>query len=378
MNIYITGGHLTPAIAVIEHLRKKHADVNVFFIGRERVREYPPVPSHEQREVEDRGVPFFPIQAAKFHREHFWLNVLELVKFPVSFFQVFKLFSARRPDAVMSFGGYVAFPVCVVGKLMGARVVTHEQTKAAGLANQAIALLADKVAVTSEDSLKYFPREKTVVTGNPLRESLFREYKTPPDWFPPSMASQPFIYVTGGSQGSQVINHTISVLLPKLLKSFVVVHQCGAAAEHAYLKELGALRDQLPTHLRTRYFVREWIDAKEVSFLMRSAKFVIGRAGANTVQELILSGTPAIFIPLSFAYKNEQEKNAREMFNAGAALIILQKDLFPETLYQAVLRLNRRYDRMKAQALKLRDQITRDGAKALVDLLLQSTKEQKR
>lgn len=370
MNVFITGGHLTPAIAVIEHLRKKQTDIHVFFIGREHSGTYPRVPSHEQREVEERGIPFFPIQAAKIHRERFWLNLFEIIKFPISFFEVFKIFSAHRPSVVLSFGGYVAFPACVVGKLMGAKVVTHEQTRTAGLANQVIAYMADKVAVTSEASLKYFPKEKTVVTGNPIRESLMREYKTAPDWFPSKFATQQFIYVTGGSQGSQIINHTISILLPKLLKNFVVVHQCGSSQQHVYLKELESKRNQLPTELRTRYFVREWIDGKEVSFLMRNAKFVVSRAGANTVQELTLSGTPAIFVPLSFAYKNEQEKNARGMFDAGAALIVLQKDLYPETLYQAVLRLNRRYDKMKANALKLRDQIDKNGTKALVDVVL--------
>lgn len=371
MNLYITGGHLTPALAVIDLLKKKHPQVHIYFIGRKYVRDYPKATSHEQHEVEDRGVPFFPIQAAKYHRGEIWRNMLESLKFPVSFFQVALLFFNRKPNVVLSFGGYVAFPVCIMGKLFGARVVIHEQTKVAGLANQLIASIADTVAVSSEASLKYFPREKTVVTGNPIRESLFKEYKAPPSWLPASK-SENFIYVTGGSQGSQVINHTVSVLLPKILRNFVVVHQCGAASDHAYYKELEVVRDSLPTELRLRYFVREWIDAKEVSFLMRHAKFVISRAGANTVQELTLSGTPAIFIPLSFAYQNEQEKNAQDMFNAGAALVILQKDLYPETLYQAVLRLNRRYDKMKANADKLQSQITKNGAERLVVLLLRS------
>lgn len=370
MNIYVTGGHLTPALAVVDVLRKKEG-INIYFIGRENMRDFPPQPSHEQREIEERGLPFFPIQAAKFHREHFWLNLLEVIKFPISFFQVLTLFSKRKPDGVLSFGGYIALPVCLVAKLFGARVVTHEQTRVAGLANQVIALIADVVALSHDVSLRYFPKNKTVVTGNPIRESLFKEYKVPPTWFPESIANQPFIYVTGGSQGSQVINHTLLVLLPKILRHFVIVHQCGIHSHHTYRKELEKFRDSLPTGLKMRYFVREWIEAKEVSYLMRHAKFVISRAGANTVQELTLSGTPAIFIPLSFAYQNEQEKNARDMVNAGAAIMILQKDLYPNTLYDAILRVNRRFESMKAKALILKDQLMKNGAENVAELILE-------
>ncbi len=369
MNIYITGGHLTPALAVIRVLQKRQEKPSIFFVGREYAQTLTKHPSHEQREVENLGIPFFPIQAAKFHREQFWLNLFELFKFPVSFFQVFSLFGKHKPDAVLSFGGYVALPVCIVGKLFGARVVTHEQTKVAGLANQVIAKIADVVAVTSKDSLFYFPKEKTVVTGNPIRESLLREYKVPPGWFPKSLMDEPFIYITGGSQGSQIINHVIATLLPKLTRTFVVIHQCGSSVDHAVLHELEKMRGNLPPEQQNRYVVHEWIDAREVSFLMRHAKFVIGRAGANTVEELTLAGTPAIFIPLAFAYNNEQEKNARTMVENGAALLVLQKDLFPQTLYQAIQTMNRRYSSMYARAREMKDQTAKNGARRVADLL---------
>lgn len=368
-NLYITGGHLTPALAVIDYLQKKHTDVNILFIGRKLVRSFPPEPSHEQREVEVRGVAFFPIQAAKYHREHFLLNFLEILSFPISLFSVWQIFHEHRPQVILSFGGYVAFPVCVVGKLFGARIVIHEQTRVAGLANEVIAHIADKIAVSSESSLKFFPKNKTVVTGNPIRESLFREYKTPPPWINQDFLSAPFIYITGGSQGSQVINHTIATILPRLLATYNVIHQCGAATDHVYLKELETVRDNLSPELHGKYLIREWIEAREVSYLIRHAKFVISRAGANTVEELILAGTPAIFIPLSFAHKNEQEKNARTMVDARASLLIDQKDLLPQTLLSAIKTMTRRFDRMKQNALRLQSTQVVDGCQRLVHLL---------
>lgn len=370
MNLYITGGHLTPALAVIDLLLKKHEDISISFIGREFSQTTTRQVSREQQEIEGRSIPFLPLQAAKFHRERFWLNIIEIFKFPFSFYKVMQYFRRKRPDVVLSFGGYVAFPVCVMGKIFGARVVTHEQTKVAGLANQAIAFIADVIAVSSEESLAFFPKEKTVVTGNPIRESLLKEYKQHPPWIPKEIAQEEFIYITGGSQGSQIINQTIATLLPKLVARFVVIHQCGPSEGSVYVKELHAVRDELPEDQRERYIVQEWIEAKEVSYLLRNAKFVISRAGANTVQELTLAGTPAIFIPLSFAYNNEQEKNARSLVNAGASLLLQQKDLLPETLFSTIQVMNRRYEALKKRAQILASQTVKNGAQRVVDVLL--------
>jgi UDP-N-acetylglucosamine--N-acetylmuramyl-(pentapeptide) pyrophosphoryl-undecaprenol N-acetylglucosamine transferase len=371
MNLYVTGGHLTPALAVIDELQKKvPKKVHIFFVGREFAQTLPPQPSQERREITARRIPFFAIHAAKFHRTRFWLNLFELPKLPVSFFTMFMLFRANKPDVILTFGGYMAFPVCVMGKLFKAKIIIHEQTRAAGLANEWTAYLADTIAVANEASIEYFPKEKTVVTGNPIRESLLKEYKTPPEWFPKNLHTKPFLYITGGSQGSQIINQTISVLLPKLLRDFIVIHQCGTSQEHVYLYELEKIRESLPEELQPFYIVREWIDAKEVSYLMRHAMFVISRAGANTVEELTHSGTPSIFIPLAFAYNNEQEKNAKDLVDANSALCLLQKDLLPETLYSTIQTMMRRYDFFKQHAIQLKEKGFTNGTRNLIRLFL--------
>jgi len=318
-----------------------------------------------------RHIDFFAIQAAKFHRQHFWMNFLEALKMPFSFWQVYILFRLEKPNVILSFGGYIAFPVCVVGKLFGAKIIIHEQTKAAGLANQVIAYLADTIAVANEESLPFFSKEKTFITGNPIRESLFREYKTPPVWFPKELALRPFIYVTGGSQGSQVINQTIATLVPKLARDFVVIHQCGTSQGQVSLHELERVRSTLPSELQQFYIVREWIEAKEVSFLIHNAQFVISRAGANTVQEITLAGTPAIFIPLAFAYNNEQQKNCAPLVENGSALCLLQKDLVPDTLYLAIQKISREYDKMKEKALRAKQSIFKNGTENVIRLVLE-------
>ncbi len=369
MNLYITGGHLTPALAVIDELQKKYPDVHIFFIGRDTSQALTKQPSHERKEVKARNIPFFAIDAAKFHRAQAWLNLFEIVKIIPSLIAVYLVFRKHRPDAILSFGGYLALPVCVVGKFLKARIVTHEQTKVAGLANQVLGHLADRIAVAHTESLQFFPKQKTVVTGNPIRSSLFREYKTPPKWLTGVSNEKPLLYVTGGSQGSQIINRTIAALLPRLVRDFVVVHQCGVTVDHHYVRDLEQEREKLSEELQLRYIVREWIEEKEVSYLFRHAKFVISRAGANTVQELMLAATPAIFIPLAFAYNDEQRANIEELVEHDASLCVLQKDLVPDALADAILEMEQKYEVIFANMKLAQETLIKDGTKRVIDLL---------
>ncbi|HSW89725.1 MAG TPA: UDP-N-acetylglucosamine--N-acetylmuramyl-(pentapeptide) pyrophosphoryl-undecaprenol N-acetylglucosamine transferase [Patescibacteria group bacterium] len=361
-NVYITGGHLTPALAVIDELIKKKENLSIIFIGREYA-QGKSMHSREREEMEVRSVPFISIDAPKFHRALWWENISEIPKILPTLQKLFTMFRKNKPDLVVSFGGYVALPVALIAKLFGAKVLTHEQTRVAGLANQAIALFADHVAVSYPESARFFPKAKVKFTGNPIRESLFREYTRPPTWLPDSFTKKPFVYVTGGSQGSHIINQTLRAILPKLAKEYLVVHQCGK----------GELELHVSADLEQgSYVAREWIEAKEVSFLLRHAKFVISRAGANTVQELSIAGTPAIYIPLAFAYNDEQYKNCAEVVRAGASLLLLQKNLLPSTLWSAIQTMERRYPTLKRNMSEFQKHLVLDGTRRFTKLITDS------
>ncbi len=375
MTLYITGGHLTPALAVIDEIQKNYPKVKIRFIGREYSQNDGQQQSKEREEIEKRDIPFFAIDAAKFHRTHFLKNGVELLKVLPSFLEVWKLFRQKKPDVLLSFGGYIAIPACIVAKSFHATIILHEQTTVAGLANQVLSVLADKIAVANESSLPFFPAHKTVVTGNPIRESLFREYKTPPEWLGQIVVDRPLLYVTGGSQGSQIINQALSQILPKLVPDFVIVHQCGTSPDHHYQKTLELEREKLPEELKQNYIVREWIEAKEVSFLFRNAQFVISRAGANTVQELTLVGTPAIYIPLAFAYQDEQYKNIEKLIDSNASLLLAQKDLLPETLYESIMKMLREYEEIKKNMRIAEESFPKNGTKNLLALVFEKENE---
>lgn len=370
MTLYVTGGHLTPALAVVDELKKKYPEVHIRFFGREFAQAQTQQHSHERREIEKREIVFIPLNAPKFHRTHPTQNLFEIIKLPFSLWSIWQAFRAHKPNVVLSFGGYMAFPVCFLGKILGARIITHEQTKVAGLANQVIGFFADTVALAHEDSREYFPAGKVIVTGNPIRDALFREYKLPPSWVTGAIKTKPLLYVTGGSQGSQVINQTIVALLPRLVQDFYIVHQCGVSTDARTLRDLEREREKLPIELQESYSVREWIEEKEVSFLLRNARFVICRAGANTVQELILSATPAIFIPLAYAYNDEQYKNAQALVEKNASLMVEQKDLVPDTLFSSITQMQMNFEKYKSNMDEVSKELIRNGTARLIKCIM--------
>jgi len=373
MKLLITGGHLTPALAVIEELRQKHPSVEVIFIGRAFLQEREGMQSREREEMEKRSIPYFEIEAPKFHRTYFWRNLEELPRFFPSVKAVYTILKQHRPDVFLSFGGYLAMPVALLCKVLRIPIITHEQTKTAGLANQWIARLANTVAISYEDSKKFFPREKVVLTGNPVRPSFLKTIRQKPAWAKAFNSDLPMLFVTGGSQGSHVLNTTVAAVLPELLQKVCLVHQCGASMNARYLKELLGVRQELPPELQSRYHPAEWFAEEEVAWLFQNSALVLSRSGANTVQEILVSGVPAVFVPLPFAHNNEQLKNAQWLEEQGSALLLLQKDLLPDALLDTLKSALRRQVTLKKRALRLSETAAAGtAAKLLVRLCFEA------
>lgn len=364
--VLVSGGHITPALATIEYLQQKHPEIRIVFVGREYSQVRERQVAKERELSEQLGIKFYAVHAAKFHRRHWWRNAEELLIWFPSLWQAWKILREENVDLFLSFGGYLAVPFAVVAKLLRKKVVTHEQTVTSGLANEVIAQFADTIAVSFEESRRHFPKHKTVVTGNPLRRSLMREYNRKPGWIPESKL--PILYITGGSQGSQTINNAISQILSDLTQNFLVIHQCGQSQGHHYLRSLEEVRQALPVDQQKQYAVTEWIDEKDMSWILQHAALAVSRAGANTTLELTLHAVPAIFIPLPFSHNHEQEKNALTVVEAGAGLLLDQQDLTPETLRENIESAATQRRQLRKKAEKLRDQQITDGAKRLGEL----------
>lgn len=370
MKICITGGHVTPAIALIKELQKR-GHKNIIFLGRKTVMEGDRAPSIESVLIPQLGVKFISFNPGRLQRSFSRYTIPALVRTPLGFLKSLYFLLRDRPAVVVSFGGYVALPVVLAAWVLRIPSLTHEQTVVVGLANKIIAVFATRIAVSFETSLKYFPAQKVVMTGNPIRPEIF-EIRSKKYVF---NTRRPIIYVTAGNQGSHVINITVAQILPKLLEKYIVVHQVGAAGVTNDFEEMSRLRDGLPISLKHHYFLERYIGSEDIGALYSSADVVIGRSGANTVADLAATKVPAIFIPIPFATNDEQTKNAKLLSNVGSAVILPQRELNPERLLavtEMVVENIRNYKKAATQAKKL---IRLDAAEKLADEVLQLVKK---
>lgn len=324
--IILTGGHAaTTALAVVEELAKrgdKRSFWDIYWIGVRRAVEGKRIPTLEAAVFPKMGVSFHPIFAGRLQRKFGFWTIPSLMKIPIGFFHALALLLKIRPQIIVSFGGFAAFPVVLVGWFLKIPVVIHEQTSVVGRANRYSAPFARKIAVARPESIKFFPRQKCVLVGNPVLPEIA---EVPPKDKPGDPAT---IYITGGSRGSQAVNAVIKEIIEKLLRKFIVIHHTGFLD----FEEFKKLRSSFSQDLRKNYEVYSIIDPTEIDGVYRRADIVISRAGANTVSEIILAKRPAILIPLPFSFQDEQTKNAQYARRQGVARVLKQGDLTADRL----------------------------------------------
>lgn len=324
MKLMITGGHPAPAIACLDEIRKS-PDIHAVYVGRQYVSG-----SHEEtfeyQEVGKRHTPFVAVSPGRFTRTLTVGTVREFLKIPGGMLEGFRVVSREKPDAVLSFGSYIALPIAIAARLQGIPVYTHEQTMHPGLGNRIISWFARKVFVSFPQSARYFRRQVTV-TGNPIRAEVLKP--TRPERT--IEKSRPLIYITGGSLGSHSINELIKAILPQLLEDYIVVHQTGNVAEYGDFQTLETIRTNLPGELSRRYHPYTHIPGGQVGYLYSIADLVIARSGANTFFELVALRKPAILIPLPWSSHNEQHEQAQAYQEEGLGEVFLQ-DGRPEDL----------------------------------------------
>lgn len=376
MKIVITGGHVTPALSVIEKLQEKIPRVEIIFLGRKQTTEEDKTLSFEYQAVsklfakanfasQNKGVRFVNIISGRLRRFFSWYSIVSLFKIPIGTVQSLFILLKEKPQVILSFGGYLAVPVVLSGWILRIPIVTHEQTFSAGLANKIIALLANRICVSTGDSLAHYPVQKTVVTGNPLRKEIWQVNKKS-IFFQLKSFGLPIIYITGGSQGALFINQLIARNLEKLLSSYVLVHQCGNVPRLGGYQWLDNIRQSLSLKLRERYFLVPHIFFTDIGTVYNVCDLVVGRAGANTVWELYALNKRAVLIPLPFGQKQEQEKNAHFLKTQGLASVLPQESITDEEfLRQISLALKKENTVVKAKNF-IKDQA---GEKILQEVL---------
>lgn len=298
--IIITGTHLTPALEFIHQLKQdKNIKWDIYYIGRQFNSAVTKDASIESNVIPKNNVKFYGISSGKFDRR--WLpNTLRgLPSIIKGFFDSLALIDKIQPQIVLSFGGYVSVPVIIAAFFKRIPSLTHEQTSTLSLSTKINSLFCRQVALS-------FPMKnlspKYIVTGNLLREDIF---KTSSSFFEKksfSLEKYPLIYITAGNQGSHHLNTIIEKLIPVLTKKHTLVHQTGSKD----LKHFKEKYKNVP-----QYFAIDYINSSDIGWIFHNSQLVITRSGANTAGEIVALSLNSIQIPLPFSQQNEQEKNAR-------------------------------------------------------------------
>ncbi|WP_025385466.1 undecaprenyldiphospho-muramoylpentapeptide beta-N-acetylglucosaminyltransferase [Legionella oakridgensis] len=310
-----TAGHVTPNIALIEVLQAEGWQVH--YIGS---------PDGVEKEmIMAVQIPYHEVSSGKLRRYFSWKNFIDPIKIMAGIVQSYFLIRKLKPDVVFSKGGFVAFPVVVGAWLNRIPVIAHESDMSPGLANRLSFPFVDKICVTFAAAQKHFKRpDKVVVTGTPIRETLFHGNKTKGLALCGFHEDKPCLLVIGGSQGSNAMNACVRKALGLLCKQFQVIHLCGK----------GKIDPSLTS--QQGYCQLEYAK-EELADLFAASQLIISRSGANSLYEILALTKPHILIPLSRrASRGDQIQNARYFQQQNISVVIDEEKLTPEALMAAV------------------------------------------
>ncbi|HEX2350912.1 MAG TPA: undecaprenyldiphospho-muramoylpentapeptide beta-N-acetylglucosaminyltransferase [Ktedonobacterales bacterium] len=317
-----TGGHIYPALAVASELRDRYG-VELLFIGDEN--------GLETRIVPEAGIPFAAISAGKLRRYLSLRTFTDLGRIPVGMRQAYQIVKRFRPDAAFTSGGYVSVPAGMAARLAHAPLVMHQQDVSPNLANRLLTPVATRITVSFAASQRYFPADKTILAGNPVREEVLRAARLDPMRARQGFglkSALPIVLVTGGSQGARRLNQVMAAALPRLLARCQVLHVSGELTYEATRAQAARALADAP-ELRDRYALFPYLKT-EMPQALAACDIALCRSGAATLAELSIIGRPSVLVPLPPGFTGSpQAVNAAMFEQAGAAVSILDRDLTP-------------------------------------------------
>jgi len=349
-----TGGHTSPAVAILEELQKRDPRLMAQWVGRWG--------SIEERAAGRLDMPFRGVAVEGWPRRRTPRKAWAAAKLAYGIGRAALYLLRFRPQVVVGVGGFVSLPLCCAAQRMGVPTVLHEQNKRLGMANAMLAARATRILLSYPDTLGQYPREKARVVGNPVRAGFARlpsrEKAREQFGFDPAA---PVVLVTGGSQGAHTVNQALREALalfePGEVQFLWMTGPRDAAAARA-------AAEQAPVRAAVFPFIDDMPAACAASDLF------VGRAGASSTAELAVVGKPAILIPYPHATDNHQAQNARAFEAAGAATVMLDAECTGPRLVESIRALVRNPARLEAMA-KAAGSLARPGAaEAIVEEIL--------
>lgn len=304
-----TGGHIYPAIAIADELKKRYPDAEFLFVGaNDRM---------EMQRVPQAGYSIKGLQIAGIQRKLSLKNLLLPFKLLKSLYQARQIIQKFQPDAVIGTGGYASAPTLKAAQWLKVPYFIQEQNSFAGITNKWVSKKANKIFVAYQNMEKFFPKAKIQITGNPIREGLTTIQDKNKNAFESfSLNENKFtLLVLGGSLGAKSINQLISSNLSFFQENEVqILWQCGKFYYDEY-------KEKQTEMVQVRPFIENMNDAYAV------ADVIISRAGASSVSELCVVGKPVIFVPSPNVVEDHQTKNAQAIADEKAAILIKETEL---------------------------------------------------
>lgn len=358
-----TGGHIYPALAVAEQLNEEPELESLLYVGAK---------GHlEEKLARERGLKFFGVEVSGLPRK---LSP-KLLSWPfqllAAVFELRRVMKDFRPTVVLGTGGYASAPALIAAQLLGIPYAIHEPDAHPGLVNRLFSGKAWLVSCGMQGASRRLrpAKGRVVVNGNPVSKNFLSPLKR--DAAAAVLGLRPdlkTILITGGSQGARALNDAILEILPELLNvdpHLQIVHQVGEKNLYECKERLEALGLS-----SGRYFLRGYFDDLSIPYAV--ADIAICRAGAMTISELAVIGTPALFIPYPYAAADHQTHNAKYMVGKGAALLLPQSELTPEAMKKTLLALVQDDEKLramrKAMSAEGKKQSSRDLASQLKEV----------
>lgn len=349
-----TGGHVFPAISIAEALKRKEPEVEILFVGAEN--------KLEMEKVPEAGFKIEGLPVTGFQRKLSAKNLTFVIKLIRSMRKSAKIIASFKPDLAIGVGGYASGPILRVAARKKIPIAIQEQNSYAGVTNRMLAAKAKKIFVAYEGMEKYFPAEKILLTGNPVRTDLLDsdEKRTEGMRNFGLEEGRPVVLVIGGSLGSRTINNSILQGIENFGKENQLIWQTGKYYYQKIRKTVGEIENRA---IKIQAFIRNMDHAFAV------ADVIISRAGAGTISELALIGKPVILVPSPNVAEDHQTKNAMALASREAAIHITDRKAETE-LVKTCLQLLNDEQQKRRLSKNIKKMALPDAADRIADELL--------
>ncbi|HMN31751.1 MAG TPA: undecaprenyldiphospho-muramoylpentapeptide beta-N-acetylglucosaminyltransferase [Chitinophagaceae bacterium] len=302
-----TGGHIFPAVSIANAFKQMYSDANILFVGAKGKMEMEKVPKE--------GYEIIGLDIAGFNRSSLLKNISLPFKIVKSFLQARKILKEFKPDAVVGVGGFASFSVLYMAQRLGIPTLIQEQNSFAGKSNKILGKKANVICVAYDNMEKFFPKEKIVKTGNPIRQTIAHNQITKEQGiqFFNLNHHQKVVFAFGGSLGARSINQAIFNHIKQFAENNIqLIWQTGTA----FFEKAKDACKQFESTIKVYDFLRE------MDYAYSTADLIISRAGASSISELSIVAKPVVFVPFPYASEDHQTHNAMALVKHNAAAIL--------------------------------------------------------